>query len=607
MKKGLYILSFLVLLPTLLFAQIKFTATASSTQVGTGEQFEVDFTVQGNGDNFNPPDFSNFQVLSGPNMSQSMTSVNGTTTYSTGYSYILQAVKEGTFIIGPASINVNMRGVKSNPLKIKVVKGQPVQQQAQQAQAQQQNAPGSAALGNSQSISKSLFIRAEVDKTRVYQGEQLTVNYKLYTQVAILGSGLDKAPDLNGFWNQDVMKNGQQVQWKIENYKGQRFNVATIKQTILFPEHAGDLTIDPISLTLAVRLQQQSSGDIFDQVFGGGSFKDINYKISSPPVIIHAMPLPEAGKPADFSGAVGSFSVASNIDKKELKANETLNYNLKITGTGNLALINAPNINPPADFEKYDPKTTDNIAVNPDGVSGSREFTYLLIPRHQGDFTLSPPGFSYFNPATRRYVTLPAKSFAIKVNKGDPQANPTAYNMGSQQDIKMLGKDIRYIKTESPDLYKDGEGFYGSAGFYLLMLLGPLAFAGALLYRRWDDKQNSDLVKLKSRKANKVAARHLANAAKQLSAGNTKQFYEAVARGLYGYLSDKLNIPVADLNKENITDQLKARALDQTTINQLADTIDLCEMARFAPVTGISQQQVFDKAKNTINEIEDKI
>lgn len=606
MKKRLYILSFLVLLPTLLFAQVKFTATASSSQVGTGEQFEVDFTVQGNGDNFNPPDFSNFQVLSGPNMSQSMTSVNGSTTYTTGYSYILSATKEGTFIIGPASINVNMRGLKSNPLTIKVVKGQPVQQQAQQAQAQQQQVTG-ATVGNSQSIAKSLFIRAEVDKTRVYQGEQLTVNYKLYTRVAILGSGLDKAPDLNGFWNQDVMKNGQAVQWKVEDYKGQRFNVATIKQTILFPEHAGDLTIDPISLTLSVRLQQPGSGDIFDQVFGGGGFKDINYKVSSPPVIIHAMPLPEAGKPADFSGAVGSFSVESNVDKKELKANETFNYNLKITGTGNLALINAPNINPPADFEKYDPKTTDNIAVNPGGVSGSREFTYLLIPRHQGDFTLNPPGFSYFNPATRRYVTLPAKSFAIKVNKGDPQANPTAYNMNSQQDIKMLGKDIRYIKTESPDLYKDGEGFYGSASFYLLMLLGPLGFAGALLYRRWDDKQNSDLVKLKSRKANKVAAKHLANAAKQLSAGNKKEFYEAVARGLYGYLSDKLNIPVADLNKENITYQLKARALDEGTIKELDDTIDLCEMARFAPVTGISQQQVFDKAKNTINEIEDKI
>lgn len=586
------------------FAQVKFTATASSNQVATGEQFEVDFTVQGNGDNFNPPDFSNFQVLSGPNMSQSMTSVNGATTYSTGYSYILQATKEGTFIIGPASINVNMRGVKSNPLTIKVIKGRPVQQQAQQ----QQNAPGSASVGHTQNLSKLIFIKADVDKTHVYQGEQIIVTYKLYYRVSVLGeTDAGKAPDLTGFWNQEIKQPPQAVKQKPETYKGLPYDVAILKQIVLFPEHAGTLTIDPISLTLAIRVPQPSSGDIFDQVFGGGSFKDVNYTVTSQPVTIHAMPLPEAGKPAGFSGAVGSFSVESNVDKKELKANETFNYNLKITGTGNLALINAPSINPPADFEKYDPKTTDNISVNPAGVSGSREYTYLFIPRHQGDFTFSPPGFSYFNPATKRYVTLPAKSFAIKVNKGDPQANPTAYNMGSQQDIKMLGKDIRYIKTDSPDLYKDGEGFYGSAGFYLLFLLGPLAFTGALLYRRWDDKQNSDIVKLKSRKANKIAAKHLAIAAKQLSAGNKNEFYEAIARGLYGYLSDKLNIPVADLNQENITSQLKARALDEGTIKQLADTIDLCEMARFAPVTGISQQQVFDKAKTIINEIEDKI
>lgn len=360
MKKRLYILSFLVLFPTLLFAQIKFTATATSTQVAVGEPFQVDFTVQGSGDDFNAPDFSNFQVQSGPAVSQSVVINNGVSSSTASYSYILTATKEGTFIIGPASINVGMRGVKSNTLKIKVVKGQPAQQQAQQAQAQQ-NAPGSAAVGNSQNIAKSLFIRAEVDKTRVYQGEQLTVNYKLYTQVAILGlAGEDKAPDLNGFWNQDVMKNGQPVQWKIEDYKGQRFNVATIKQTVLFPEHAGDLTIDPISLTLAVRIQLPSNGDIIDRVFGGGT-KDFKYTVTSPPVTIHAMPLPEAGKPIGFSGAVGSFTVRSNIDRKELKANETLNYNLKITGTGNLALINAPNITPPADIEKYDPKTTDNM------------------------------------------------------------------------------------------------------------------------------------------------------------------------------------------------------------------------------------------------------
>lgn len=607
MKKGLYILSFLLLGTTLLFAQTKFTASAGRTEVATGEEFQIDFTVNANATDFNPPNFEGFQVLSGPNQSQSMFDNNGVVSVSNSYSYILAATKVGTFIIGPATINAGGKVLRSNPVRLNVVKGHAVQQNSQQVQ----QVPGQQQVsqGNTTDLSKLIFMRAEVDKSRVYQGEQLTVKYKLYSRVGILGrTGEDKAPDLNGFWNQDILPKGPAPQPTVETYKGQRYSVNILKQTILFPEHAGNITIDPYGLSLAVRVQQQSnSGDIFDQIFGGGT-KDVRCKVSSPPVVIHVMPLPEEGKPAGYSGAVGSFSVESSVDKNELKANESLNYNLKITGTGNLALINAPDINAPADFEKYDPKVTDNITVNTSGVSGSREYNYLLIPRHQGDYKFAPPGFSYFNPAIKRYVTLPAKTFAIKVNKGDAQANVTAYNTAAnQQDIKTLGKDIRYIKTSSPDMYKDGEGFYGSGGFYLLLLLGPLAFGAALAYRKWQNEQNSDLVKLKSRKANKIANKHLAVAAKQLAAGDNKAFYEAVARGLYGYLSDKLNIPVADLSKENITTELKKRAVDSSTINQLSETIDLCEMARFAPVKGISEQQVFDKAKLTINEIEEKI
>jgi hypothetical protein len=605
MKKGYYILLFLLLWSSLLFAQGgTFTSSISSSQVGTGEQFEVDFNANGNATDFLPPDFAGFQILSGPNMSQGMTSVNGLTSYTTGYSYVLLALKEGNFTIGSASANINFRRVKTIPLHIKVVKGQAVQS-AQQSQTQISATP----LNNSKDLQKAVFLVADIDKSRAYQGEQLTLSYKIYFRVDLLGFSSDKGPDLNGFWNQDVKKTTPLTSKDVKSvtYKGQKFDCITIKQTILYPEHSGDLVIAPFELTVGVRYQApQNSGDIFDKMFGG-EMKEEQIKVKSEPLTVHVMPLPEAGKPEGFSGAVGDFMVNADVDKKELKANETLNYNLKITGKGNLMLINAPAINPPADFEKYDPKTTDNITVDAAGSSGSRAYTYLMIPRHQGDFTFSPPGFSYFNPVTRRYVSLPAKTYSIKVDKGDAVATSAVFNAGAQQDVKLLGKDIRYIKTTSPDLYKDGEGFYGSPGFYFLLFLGPLAFAGALLYRKINDDQNSDLVKLKSRRANKIAAKHLAFAAKQLSAGNKKSFYEAIAKGLYGYLSDKLNIPAADLNKENITDRLKLKGLDDVTINQLSDTIDLCEMARFAPVTSISEQQVFDKAKNTINEIEDKI
>ncbi|MGI4749251.1 MAG: BatD family protein [Janthinobacterium lividum] len=598
MKKRFGIVSILMLFATLLFAQ-KFTATVSKSNVGVGEQFEVDFSMNAGGTHFTPPNFNNFQVVSGPNMASDMTSVNGTNTINVTYSYILVPTKEGAFTIDEAAIIINGHTLVSSPVKV-TVKGQapPVQKQTQQA-----TAPADNPKADFKDISKQIFIRAVVDKTNAYVGEQIKVNYKIYTRVDILGGQPDKAPELNGFWNQDVVSKAPNS-WKSEVYKGLRYNVTTVKQSILFPQHAGDLSIDPLSVSFGVRLPLPAV-NILGTVYN--NYKDIPYKAKSQPIIIHVVSLPDAGKPVGFSGAVGSFMLYTDADKKQLKANETLDYSVEISGTGNLNLINAPKINLPVDLEKYDPKTTDRITVDSNGVSGSRKFSYLLIPRHEGDFTLNPVNFTYFNPAAKKYITLPGKPFSIKVNKGDTQANAPAFNSSDQQDIKLLGNDIRYIKTSSVGLYKDGEGFYGSALYYILLLLGPVLFAGALFYRRWNRQYNSDLVKVKSRGAGKMAAKHLANAQKELTAGKRSAFYDAVAKGLYGYLSDKLNIPVANLNKENIIAQLQSSSLDSTIINHLTDTMDLCEMARFAPVTGISEQQVFDKAKNTINEIEDKI
>lgn len=599
MKKRIAFIIGLLLSTTLLFAQGKFVATASKTNVGVGEQFEVSFTMNGGGTHFTQPDFHDFQILSGPNIESSFTSVNGVSTMSISYGYILAATKEGTFTIDEAAIVLNGHTLTTNPIKIRV-KGQAPQQQAQQSQA---SAPNENPKVDTKDLSKQIFVRAVTDKTRAYVGEQIKVYYKIYTRVAILGGQPDKAPDLNGFWNQDV-QNKVQNTWKSEVYKGVRYNVTTIKQSMLFPQHAGDLTIDPLAISFIVELRLPSR-NILDDMYG--NVKQLKYSSKSQPITIHAMALPAAGKPADFTGAVGNYTVYSDVDKKELKANETLNYTIDISGKGNLNLINSPKITTPVDVEKYDPKTNDHIVVDSSGVSGSRQFSYLLIPRHQGNVTLNPVEFTYFNPSTQKYVTIPTKPFTIKVNKGDAQANVPAFNSSEQQDIKLLGNDIRYIKTSSADVFKDGEGFFGSAWYYLLLIMGPALFIGALIYRNWLTQYNSDAVKVKSRAASKMAAKHLTAAQKELTAGNRSAFYNAVAKGLYGYLSDKLNIPVSDLNKENIIAQLQSRSLDADTINQLVETMDLCEMARFAPVTGISEQQVFDKAKNTINEIEEKI
>ncbi|ETZ21209.1 hypothetical protein N824_03555 [Pedobacter sp. V48] len=608
MKMKHYILSVLLLCTSALFANgiksgaqdVKVTATVSKSVVGTGEAFEISFSVNGNIESFTPPALNGFQVVGGPNQSSSYSSINGNTTASMSISYDLVGVKEGEYFIGPALVVVNGKQVKSNSVKIKVVKGKAVPQGNQRNAAPQGD---KVAEGNSTDISKRLFLRAVANKTNVYIGEQFSVSYKLYTNIDLVDNALDKLPDFNGFWSQEIKNNSQNVQWEIETYNGEKYHVATLKQIILFPERFGKLTLDPLAMTFVVR-QAAPSNDPIEQFFGG-SYKDTKYKIKSTPITINVKPLPEAGKPEGFNGAVGNFSIGANLDKSSVKANEALNYTLKVTGSGNLKLLKAPELTLPADIEKYDPKVNDDIKETMGGVSGSREYSFLLIPRHEGNYTIEPLKFSYFNPVTGRYVSLTSGSFPIKVAKGDPGSNVTAYATGGQQDVKMLAKDIAYIKTGNPGLTKDGEGFYGSALYYVLLCTGPVLFLAAFGYRKWYRENNSDVVKVKGRNANKIAAKHLASAQKQLISGDKKVFYEDVYRGLYGYLSDKLNISAADLNKENIREQLKLRTVNESIIDQLKETLDLCEMARYAPISGISEQEVFDKAKTIINDIED--
>ena len=602
MKMRYYLLTVLLFWSAIGFGQAgKVTASVSSNQVATGEQFEIIFSTTGNPESFDPPAFTGFQVVGGPNQSSSYTSVNGQTTASISVGYVLVAVKEGEYTIGPATMLFGGKVAKSNSVRMKVTKGRAVPQQQGQSAASGQGPRASA--GNSSDISKQLFMRAVASKTNVYQGEQIAVTYKLYTNIGIVGNAPEKLPDFNGFWSQEIKNNQGQIDWKEEVYNGQRYHVAMLREVILFPERFGKLTLDPLIMSFVVR-KKTPSNDPIEEFFGGGSYEDLTYKIKTAPVTINVKQLPEAGKPEGFGGAVGQFAIAASVDKSSLRANEALNYNLKITGSGNLKLLNAPVVNFPADLEKYDPKINDRITETMNGVSGSREYSYLLIPRHEGNYTIEPLKFSYFNPSTQKYVTLTTGSFDLKVAKGAPGSNVTAYASG-QKDIKMLNKDIAYIKTKVSDLHQADDVFYGSAAYYALLCLGPLLFIGAFAYRKQYRENNRDQVKVKGRNANKVAAKHLASAQKQLQGGDKKLFYQDVYKGLYQYLSDKFNIPAAELNKENIREQLNAAGVKEALINQLTETLDLCEMARYAPVSGISDQEVFDKAKNIINEIED--
>ena len=573
------------------------TASVNQTDVTTGVPFEVRFTVNGQAEKFQPPAFEDLRVVSGPNQSTSMRSINGKTTVSMSLGYRLVAEKAGEYTIQPAEVEANGKTYRSKALTITVQQG---------TGGGSNNGTGgnngSASARSSTSASKQIFIRAVPDKRDVYQGQQLTVSYKLYTNVQITDNMPGKMPALSGFWSRPLESTDRRTEWTEEVVDGVRYQVTVLQQYVLFPERSGQLQIDPMEMTFVVR-EPVATSDPFERFFGG-SYREVEQHLKSPVVPITVRSLPTEGKPEDFDGAVGNFSFTTAVDRTDLKANEAVNYTLKISGSGNLQLINAPHVRIPETVEQYDPKVNDQLSESAAGVSGSREFTYLMIPRHEGSYTLPAVSFSYFDPAAKRYVTLQGDPYSLQVAKGDGSQPTVGFAPGAQRDVKVLDNDIRYIKTRTPRFSKEGSGFWGSGGFFVLLLAGPIIFAVAWVYRNRQREQNRDAGLVRNRNANKMANKHLAVARKELNAGDKKLFYEAVYKGLYGYMADKLNIPGASLNKAYISEQLRERGAADELIARVEETFELCEMARFAPLTGISETDVYEKAKLLINDME---
>jgi len=588
----------LTLLALLLFSysyaqEISFTAATSHEAVKTGDRFKIQFSSNAEIDNFRAPKLSNFRVLSGPNQSTQMSWVNGKTSSSISYTYILMAVKEGEFTIGPAVASYNGKAIKTNSLKINVGKGVKVQQGGNQAGSQTKSG-GSA--------SDELFIKSTVNRRKVYQGEQIIATYKLYTRVGLAGNELVKNADLNGFWSQEI-DFGESV-WTKEIIGGYRYNVAKIREIVLFPQRSGELEIDPIQMKFIVQKRVQGGGQsVFDQFFG--RVENVEYDLKSTPIKITVLPHP-TNAPADFTNAVGNLNMVVDVSANEIKANEAINIKIKVSGKGNLPLIDIPTIAFPSDFETYDPKINDNIKTTTVGVSGSKEFDYLVIPRHPGKFKLDPVLFSYFDPSSKKYKTITSDPIEINVLKADGSASDNVVYSSSKEDIKVLGNDIRYIHTNNVAFSNANEDFYGSWKFYLLLLLAPLLFIVIYIFRNKIRAANSDVIGMKKKKAGKIAAKFLKSAKTSLEANNKSAFYEDISKALFGYISDKLHIPAAELNQHNIKEKLNALNVSESTSKALIETIELCDMARFAPVS-ISENEVYTKAETIINQIEEEV
>ncbi len=591
-------------LPKLGLAQeVSFQAAAPKV-VSVGERFRLVYTVNAQGSDLVPGSLNDFRVLSGPNRStsSSVQIINGKMeqSFQVSYSYVLQAQKEGQFTISPGSITVENETYESNPVAIEVVAGQ--------NPSQTPNSPNSRATPNTPTqdleISKEdLFLRLRVSKKEVRQGEPVVATLKLYTRISLANLGGFKAPSYNGFWS-ETLREAQNISFQRENVNGQVYNAATIQQHVLIPERTGTLTIDPAEITalVQVRVQNRRSRSLLDQFFG--STETVEKTLASAPVTLTVNPLP-GNAPAGFSGAVGDIKLSASLEPETAKTNEPLTYTITYTGTGNLKLLSDPKPRFPSDFEVYDPKVSNNFSAGAKGYTGSKTYEYLLIPRHEGTFEIPALEFTAFDLEAGKYKSYTAGPFSVDVEKGEGEQLLTVDPGLRKEDVQLLGSDIQYIKTNDFALRAKDRPFFGSALFYLSYAVPLGVFSMGLLWLQRYRKRNSDLVYVKHKKAKKIAQSRLKRAKSLLDQGQRDPFYNEIVNAQWGYLSDKLNIPKGELNKEKVKSELAVHRVDDELVNDYIRFIDKCEFAQFAP-GGVENElsEVYSEASAFIEKLE---
>ncbi len=604
MKKLItYIFLFCTVL-TVQAAKTKFTMSAPSA-VEMGKQFRLSFSLNERGSSLQlPPGLSdNFQILMGPSQgsSTSIRNVNGKTTTVVNYSftYILRAKKEGSFEVRPGSIQVGGKVIESNSLKIKVVKAQAKPTQPKSSGGQPQSASQ-----NIQLDKDNLFVRVALSKINAYRGEQIIATVKLYVNPNIPIAGFDEVnlPTYEGFYTQDI-EIPQQINFTREVYNDKIYQVGILKKTILFPQQNGKLKIEPISMALLVR-QQVKARSFFDDFFD--NYRTVKARINSAAVTVNVKDLPTA--PANYLGGVGNFNITSEISSENVTTNDAVTLKVKVTGNGNIRLVRNPELELPSDFEVYDPRATDNVKASDNGASGSKTIEYLFQPRFEGDYTIPSLKFAYFNPSTGKYVTKETPQYTLHVVKGSEEQSTTVISSLRKEDVQLIGQDIRFIKTGNPALKAKGNTFYGSLPFYLIYLISALLFVVLYFVYRKKARENANIALVRNKKANRIAIKRLKAASGFMKQNNNEAFHDEILKAFWGYLSDKLGIPVADLNRESAITRLQERNVEELVIKDFEEVVEQCEFARYAPSGGSeARQELYKKAESTMSRFEKQI
>lgn len=604
MKKILFIWTALIITCLHVWANDKVSFTASAPDaVAVGDQFRLSYTVTTQEvRNFQVSSIKGFDVLMGPSRStqRNVQVINGktTSTSSITFTYILMAKAEGEYTIPGASITADGNQMISNAVTIKVIP-------ADKAAASQGGGNGNVSTSGRQgkTIAKDdLFITATVNKTKVYEQEAFLLTYKIYTAVDLRMFENVKLPDFKGFHSQEVeLPNNRR--WGLEHYKGRNYQTTVYRQFVLFPQQSGKLTIEPARFDASIA-QMIEVDDPFEAFFNGGNnYVEIKKTLITPRLTIDVQPLP-SGKPANFSGGVGEFDISSSINTTDLKTNDAVTLRVVISGTGNLKLLSDPEVKFPEDFETYDPKVDNKSRLTQEGLSGSKVIEYLAIPRTAGTYKIPSVKFSYFDIKSRSYKTLSTKEYTLNVAKGEGNAQQVISNFTNKEDLKVLNEDIRYIKQGNVKLIHRGDFFFGSTSYWMFYVIPALIFMVFFIIYRKQVAANANIARMRTKKANKVAVKRMKLAGKLLGENKKDAFYDEVLKALWGYISDKLNIPLSRLSKDNIEEELQNYGVNEELIQDFINALNDCEFARFAPG---SDNQAMDKVYRASLEVISKM
>lgn len=569
-----------------MIAQVQFEAKVSKQTLGLNERLRIDFTMNDDGDNFTPPNFEGFKIVAGPSQQVSQSWINGRSSFNKTYSYFLLPMQKGTLVIRQASIDIRGQIYKTSPIKINVT-----------AAVEQPRDPNDSQV----SADESLHLVAEISKTNPYLNEPITVVYKIYFSYNIGITNwreLDK-PKYNDFWSQNI--DIKQLVAEEGRYNGEKYRFVTLRKTVLYPQKSGKLVIEPLSLDVDVQLPSNRR-NIFGQVL----LVEDHKRVSAGAKTINVKALPEAGKPADFSGAVGRFAFKVTPSKTNIKSGESLDLDVSVSGTGNLKLFTLPKPIVPTALEMYDPVHSEQVSTPLSGMTGKISDKYAIIPQYKGKYPIKPMTFTYFDLGSQSYKTVTSPEIMINVlegpNVGD---NSVAATSDTKKAAVLSSAQFKFIKLKTDLISMKQSDFYGSTLFYLLTLLPFLCIPIIVIFKKKKEAIDGDIAGNKIKLSNKLAKKYLSEAQKEI--GNKEPFYIALEKAMHNFLKAKINIETSEMSKEKISEILLERKANSESISAFINLTENCEFARYAPSTSTAIQQDYDKAVAIISELEKQI